>query len=528
MATSGDQNLAVDSEYHHRPEAARSLPWFFPLSYMRDHLQQSTSGGKVATPVVPRARFARLVGVALAGVCLLSAVFACGSAGQPPGGAGETVTATLVVPRFNGGSVPTVNTSSGWDAFWYNRGFPADQLRLGDTYAPLLAGLRQSSGSESLVIGASYDWRMPAAPPQVQADGLVTGLLAHWNDPSSAATYGYAVDYLRYWLIQAMRANPGRSVVNVVAHSTGVSIVRAYLQSDAYGKSVLAPDGSRVTLPTIGKLLLAVPPEEGAPFVWNVWNGNFASFVGAERGADIFRGYSQAYQHVLAGGAITGPGGDITKASLTGKGLSRQVRFLRQYNPLLRLVLPTYPFLYPLASPAKAARTINDSPDSSNELLLDLNAGSSPGSNPWSALAGQVVVTYPVHVLAPPASEGSQPVPTDVTDQTRKGAGGAVVPFTQFSQPKQQPIPTVPGQTWYQEIFQPDAGDGAFPLRTMQGMFFTAAGEPDPGIHIQQWGNGPSPAAGPKQSWTTASGNLSHNLFIENPDITTWISRQFH
>ena len=271
-----------------------------------------------------------------------------------------------------------------------------------------------------------------------------------------------------------------------------------------------------------------MPPEEGAPFVWNVWNGNFASFVGAERGADIFRGYSQAYEHVLAGGTITGPAGNITNASLTGTGLSREVSFLRQYNPLLRLVLPTYPFLYPLATPGTAAGTINDSPGSRNELLLDLNAASSPGSNPWSALAGHVVVTYPVHVLAPPAGEGSQTVSTDVMDQTRKGPGGTVVPFTQFSQSQQKPIPTVPGQTWYQEILQPDAGDGAFPLRTMQGMFFTSAGEPDPEIQVQQWGNGPSPTAGPEASWITATGNLSHNLFIENPEITNWISHQLY
>ena len=203
-------------------------------------------GGVIQMAILraPRARLRHLVAVSLASVCMLSALVACGSTSQPPpGGPSDAVTATLVVPRFNGGSVPTVATAAGWNSFWYNRGFPADQLRLGDTYSPLLAGLRQSSGSGSLVIGASYDWRMPAAPPQGQADGQVTGLLAHWNDPASAATFAYAVDYLRYWLIQAVRSNQGRGVVNVVAHSTGASIVRSYLQSDAYGKSVLAPDG---------------------------------------------------------------------------------------------------------------------------------------------------------------------------------------------------------------------------------------------------------------------------------------------
>lgn len=29
-----------------------------------------------------------------------------------------------------------------------------------------------------------------------------------------------------------------------------------------------------------------------------------------------------------------------------------------------------------------------------------------------------------------------------------------------------------------------------------------------------------------KESWVSADGNLSHNLFIENPQITAWISSQ--
>lgn len=431
--------------------------------------------------------------------------------------------ATLVVPRFNGGSVP-VDPAAG-ETFLFNRGFPARDLRLGDTYQPLLSALRSRLGPEG-VLGASYDWRMPGAPPQDRLDGQVTGLLVHWNDPTAVRSYPYAVDYLRYWLIQAARSTPDQGRVNIVAHSTGVTLVRAYLQSDAYGKTVLDENGSAVKLPTIDKLVLVVPAMQGAPFVWNLWNGNFTSFVGAARGADIFRGYDTAYQHVVDGGAITGPSGEITSASLSGVGLSRQVSFLRQYNPLFRIVLPTNDFLYSSDAQKPAPTSINGRPDDRNELLLDLNAGSAAGRNPWTALASTVVVTYPVNVLAPPATPGSGKVSTTLADRTETGIGGTVVPFTAFASDEPTVLPTVPGQTWYREEMVADAGDGAFPFATMRGTFFDDAGSPDPGIRIQQWGNGPSPQGRPEDTWTPVDGNLSHNLFIENPAITDWLSRQ--
>ncbi|MDQ1305549.1 MAG: hypothetical protein QG671_1380 [Actinomycetota bacterium] len=431
--------------------------------------------------------------------------------------------ATLVVPRFNGGSVPVDPAAQ--ERFLFNRGYPAQDLRLGDTYQPLLSALRSRPGSK-VVLGASYDWRMPGAPPQDSLDGKVTGLLAHWNDPMAVRSYPYAVDYLRYWLIQAARSTPDQDRVNLIAHSTGVTLVRAYLQSDAYGQTVLDENGSAVKLPTIDTLVLAVPAMQGAPFVWNLWNGNFASFVGAARGADIFRGYNTAYQHVVSGGTISGPIGDVTSASLSGVGLARQVSFLRQYNPLFRIVLPTNDFLYPSAAPEPAPISINGRTGDRNELLLDLNSGSAAGRNPWTALASKVVVTYPVNVLAPPATAGSGSVSTAISDRTETGTGGTVVPFTAFARDNQTGIPTVPGQTWFREEMVADAGDGAFPLATMRGTFFDRDGVPDPGIRVQQWGNGPSPQGRPEDTWTPVAGNLSHNLFIENPAITHWLACQ--
>ncbi len=454
-------------------------------------------------------------------LALVVVIAGCSTGDESFTSSGASPAVTLVVPRFNGGSVPIDDESQ--ERFWTQRGFPAAQLRVGPTYDQLIGDLTAVTGSAGHVIGASYDWRMPGAPRQQVADGKIEGLLSHWNDATAADTFEYAVDYLRYWLIQAVKESPGASTVNVVAHSTGVSIVRAYLQSDAYGATVLAPDGSHVKLPTIGRLILAAPPQQGAPFVWNLWNGNFNSFRDAARGAEIFAGYTRAYRHVLAGGTITGPGGDITRADLAGRGLKRQVSFLRQYNPLFRIVLPTTKFLYP-AAPRKGPKAINNTADR-NELLLDLNASSEPGNNPWTALADSVTVTYPVHVVLDPASPGSGTVPTNVMVRTEQGTGGEILPFTAFAGNNRTAIATKPGQTWYAEVFARDQGDGAFPQSSMQDMFFTVSGQPDPSIRLQQWGNGVSAEQG-KDSWVTVEGNLSHNLFIENPAISDWISQQ--
>lgn len=453
---------------------------------------------------------------------LVSGATACSTQNQPPtpSDSGQS-RPILVVPRFNGGSDPISDSGD----FWYRRGFPAEDLRLGDTYESLVNALR-SGHPQASVIGAAYDWRMEAAPPQDTLDGSVTGLRKHWNDPTAINSFAYAVDYLRYWLIKAAAANPGSDRVDVVAHSTGASVVRAYLQSDAYGQDVLGSDGTTVRLPRIGRLILAAPPQQGAPFVWNLWNGNFASFVGAPRGSAVFEGYDQAYEHVLRGGEISGPTGSITKADLTGTGLTRQVSFLRLYNPLFRLVLPTYPFVSLNRAGKEGLRTINGDPESRNELLLDLNATSAPGSNPWASLADSLIVTYPVHVLAVPDTADTSTVLTAVADEQMVGPGGLVVPFTAFDRPSQRGIPTVAGQRWYRETYEANAGDGAFPIRSMQEYFFDSTGQPDPLIRVQQWGNGPSPTGTPKAEWVTARGNLSHNLFIENPDITSWIARQ--
>lgn len=424
----------------------------------------------------------------------------------------------LVVPRFNGGSIPVVGQEQ---SFLIHRGFDPTLLRQGASYDPLLETLT----ARGYLIGdalfaATYDWRMPGAPEQIGTpDGVVTGLLAHWNDPAAADTFEYAVDYLRYWMIQAVRENPEASSVDVVAHSTAAAVVRAYLQSDAYGQIVLDPDGVPVRLPTIQDLILAAPASEGAAFVWNIWNNNFLSYVGAPLGPSLIGGYAEAYQYVLDGGTITGPAGDITMASIASPDPStQQLNFLHAYNPLFRIVLPTYDFLY--LPGATEPSSINDDPANNNSLLLDLNATSTPGDNPWAQLADRLYVTYPANVLV-----GGEPSQTAVYDRLMVGTGGEVALFTAFASPDPVATPTVPGEIWYDEILEPQAGDGAFPLMSMQSTLFDSAGFPDPAVIVQQWGNQTSPLGVPPiGTWRQTPDDISHNYFIAAPDVDRWIA----
>lgn len=463
-------------------------------------------------------RAKKLLTAVAAGLVLLGCVFVAVPAGlaAPP----LTMVPVLVVPRFNGGSVPVPGQA---ERFVTHRGFEPDLLSLGESYRPVFAALEaRGHRTDSTLLAATYDWRMPGAPEQIgPPDGSVSGLLEHWNDPRAADTFEYAVDYLRHWLIQAAERNPGAQSVDVIAHSTGGTLVRAYVQSDAYGKTVLGPHGQPVRLPAIRRLVLAAPPLAGAPFVWNLWNNNFRSFVGAPIGPSLIGGYAKAYQHVLAGGTITGPDADITLSSIASPDPTmQQVNFLRAYNPLFRIVIPTYDFLYPTG--ANQPTNLDNDPANNNNLLLDLNSTSAPGRNPWALLVSKLGVTYPANVVV----QGN-PSQTTIFDRTMRGEGGQIAPFTAFSAASPTTTPTAADEIWYQEIVEPQAGDNAFPLRSMQGTLFDAAGFPDPAVTVQQWGNEPPPVAtAPIGTWSQTPDDLSHNSFIAASTVVDWIVNQ--
>jgi len=98
-------------------------------------------------------------------------------------------------------------------------------------------------------------------------------------------------------------------------------------------------------------------------------------------------------------------------------------------------------------------------------------------------------------------------------------------PYPPFASPDPVATPTVPGEIWYAEILEPQAGDGAFPLKSMQGTLFGSAGFSDPAVTVQQWGNQPSPVGVPPiGTWRQTPDDISHNYFIAAPDVDRWIA----
>jgi hypothetical protein len=97
---------------------------------------------------------------------------------------------------------------------------------------------------------AAQDWRMPVAPLDGIDDGSLTNLTAQsiaddvfaTDLNGNAGIYRYGVDYLGYWMMKAMDAwvagggDPSVGV-DVVSHSEGHLITRAYVSSPAYGGS---------------------------------------------------------------------------------------------------------------------------------------------------------------------------------------------------------------------------------------------------------------------------------------------------
>ena len=379
---------------------------------------------------------------------------------------------------------------------------------------------------------ATYDWRESAAPVDGTFDGTINGLEAHWSQPNN---YLYAVDYLRYWLTQAELAT-GSPVVDIISHSTGGVITRAYIQSDAYGmQHVFAGDDKAgnpiyVNLPKVRNFIMGAAPTEGSALSWNVWNGDFTHQIdsnGAQTiriaGVLLFAEYEYvAFAHCT----ISGPDYDITYASIQNSNeLQQEINFYRLWCRLQQDLMPTYDFLDPVGSLTPG--NVNGQPTLRSNTLLDLNADCTPGSNPWDTLlTGKLTVTYSVDAFA--VNDQGQLTPGLLAQtvneiSTNVGIGGQIYQLNSLLRKYPIPTPTVIGQTWYTMISNSRAGDTVVPLQSLQATFFAADGDADPSLTVQQWGNQAPPVGlTPQQTWTQVSGDITHADMFNNPLIAQW------
>ncbi len=333
-----------------------------------------------------------------------------------------------------GGSFPSVADFPDW---LDHRGYDPEKLEL-DPLANGYSDLRDSlvqSGYETgkTLFLANYDWRMTSGP----SDGVFDGRIHNPDgsrvtaDQITDGEYGYGVDYVGYWISKAAlqwaadHAGVLPATVDVIAHSTGGIVIRAYIQSDAYfddneasvseaagedpgnlyigklGNGLLVPNGTKssaglplgvspgrftpdgrpitavLALPLVNDLVTMGTPMRGAAGPYHLraddWGSDNAYIV-------LGKVMAAAYVHHLLGNRIEGPGSDDIKGA-TRLGELSPKQFIARYVPTLTALTSTYTFTQ--GTPEREAE-FKDSAGNlvefnlsteANLLVLDLNDG---------------------------------------------------------------------------------------------------------------------------------------------------------
>jgi hypothetical protein len=398
-----------------------------------------------------------------------------------------------VVPGI-GGSLPPNLDPQHLDeliAFLTKRGVDPSTLQL-DPYRHTYDNLINNLTSQGYVnnqdlFQAAYDWRLPLAPTNTAFDGHIYGLTAQ---SITGGVFTYGVDYLGYWLKQAalawIKVHPGQPLgaVDIVAHSMGALLTRAYIQSDAYGGTFTdAATNQTLPLPKINSFVMVAAPTLGASEPWNLVNNNFISLAGSQTTGLIKQGFDLVYTAVVDNAAtIAGPT-LITRASITNPttGQPDPLLFIEQYVPTFRMLMATYPFLKIHGENNDQPIDVNTEPQRS-DFLLDVNGG--PDPNAFAALVGNLSGVYGTTLSTP-------------TFATRhEGQGGMVWPLDS-NNPGSPPRPTNPGEVWYSDDAQV-GGDGTVPLISLEATF-----RGDPRVHL----------------FPQTTGDVSHNGLLNNQRV---------
>ncbi len=255
---------------------------------------------------------------------------------------------------------------------------------------------------------APYDWRLPPGPNDGVADGKISGISAASITDNQ---YEYSVDYLGHWLQDVAEKWKKRfpdaetlDSVDVIAHSTGGLVTRAYIQSDAYGGSV-----GDLQLPKVDNFIMLGVPNQGASMAWNLLNDDWDNnlFYG-----QILRNYvNDAYRSVQKGGTI-----DKQNAPSISLNSIQRTDQNSIFNPTTNRSDEKRNFIDQYIPGGKSLLAIDDfgvqnEPNYDkleNKLLLDLNAaGGSPvtsNSNVTIAYGTQLQTPVSVTRLIGPAS----------------------------------------------------------------------------------------------------------------------------
>ncbi|MEM8912146.1 MAG: hypothetical protein AAGC97_10295, partial [Planctomycetota bacterium] len=331
------------------------------------------------------------------------------------------------------------------DEWSFNRGLTPDKLALepnGQVYQNLYQTLENVGYVQDQTLFVTpWDWRVPVAPVDATADGqLQNATFAAITD----ATFDTGLDYLAHTL-QAVAAT-GATEVDLITHSTGGLVARAYMQSPAYGQN---------GLPTIGNLVMAGVPNRGVTETWNLSLDDWAG-SGGTRALTLL--VNKAYQELQNGGTIFGPDPNSSADDITNPAISKEA-FAQQYIGAMRDLLPEFPVIDVDKDTTLDRITSADETGTGlfNDLLLDLNAGT---ANSFLNAATTTTVVYSTEL--------------DTRDELveRTGPNAAVFPkneilsFDEF-------VGRIPGpaEIWYQDITTPAGGDGTVPTSSSVAPF---------------------------------------------------------
>lgn len=276
----------------------------------------------------------------------------------------------VLVPGIVGCFARNFEDNASLRAFLLTRGVAPDTLEddpLTGAYRNLIATLEADGyvRDQDLFV-ANYDWRLPLAPVVQDAPGYLS-LAPLTAAELSDNQFRYAVEYLGFTLRRAADAwansHAGRALdrVDVIAHSMGGLVSRAYFQGSAYGAEYQA--GRR--LPKFDDYIMVAVPNQGASKAWNAIQNNFI-FDPAYRYV-LSNILFQAYRTVVRGGSVEAPGDPgqrITLDSIRVDGQCSPRRFIAQYVPSARALVATYAF----------ADTNGDGRITSNDFAVDLSA----------------------------------------------------------------------------------------------------------------------------------------------------------
>ncbi len=460
--------------------------------------------------------------------------------GSPLAQAG--VTAPLIFIPGYAASVPVSGTEV---QYVLNRGASPTDLQLSASYAPFVRSMHDAGYQDGTTFfGAVYDWRMAAAPYDGVNDGVLSLVTAQ---EMTSGNFKYAINYLGYWLDQAVQANPGLAYVDVVTHSAGGALARAYIQSPAYGGEYVDKNGVLRHLPKIRFLILGAFPNFGTVHSWRPWNADFqdvlAGFIPTTEIEGRLAAFAFAY--VISGKTISGPDYTITRADILGKDVNGidapdPYTFFRLYDPMRQSLMPTTDFLTPQGGGTPG--NVNNDDSVRSDILLDLNATSSPGNNPWVKLVGETTglggVTAAFSSGARtktddlqffiPGLINSQPFIQTLTAVSQDTASGVFLPLLFLLQSNPAVIPDTQAKfTRVPDIESkgqlPDSlsGDGNAPYISYMGYF-----SGDPNVTIEEFGNGAVPTGLPDGvTWNNRTGYpCYHDVFYYNPQVRQFVA----